>query len=354
MLQLLAMGGRARMTAPNSLQHLGRYLSVGIFLVLVLLASGASNLLTPVMMEGPSSPVRVIIPSGSTGGQIAKILADQDLIKSEFIFGLLIRWQGVAGELKAGEYRFTPTMSPREIIKELLRGNIVDNYVRVTIPEGYTLLQMAALLAQKGFDEEKFLSLVQSGDFAYEFIPDLPGEADYRLEGYLFPDTYHFSPGEGEEAVINRMLQRFEEKTVPKIKERAGELGMSLHELITLASIIEREALLAEEKPVISGVFHKRLQRGMKLQSCATVQYVLGEPKVHLSTADTQIPSPYNTYLHTGLPPGPIGAPGEDSLLAAANPEENSYLYFCARDDGSHTFSITLAEHNQAKRQNRK
>ncbi len=347
------MGGRVRMTAPNPLQHLWRYAIVGIFLVLVLLVGGASNLLAPVMIEGPTPPVRITIPPGSTGGEIAGILADKDLIKSEFLFGLLIRWQGVAGELQAGEYEFTPTMSPREIIKELLRGNTVEDYIRVTIPEGYTILQMADLFTQKGFDGEKFLTWVQNGDFAYEFIPNLQEGADYRLEGYLFPDTYYFSPAEGEEGIIKRMLQRFEEITIPRIREQAGKLNMSLHELVTLASIIEREALLEEEKPVISGVFHKRLQKGMKLQSCATIQYILGEPKVHLSTADTRIPSPYNTYLHAGLPPGPIGAPGEDSLLAAADPEENKYLYFCAKENGSHTFSITLAEHNRAKGQNR-
>ncbi|NLJ33720.1 MAG: endolytic transglycosylase MltG [Firmicutes bacterium] len=342
------------MAAPHPLQHLRRYVIVGLLLALILTLGGAKELIEPVMVEGTAAPVRVTIASGSTGGDIAQLLAAEGLIKSEFFFNLLIRWQGVAGELQAGEYELCPTMSPREIIRQLLEGNIVQDQVPVTIPEGYTVLQMAKLLDQKGFDGERFLTLVQNGNFAYEFLPDLEEGADYRLEGYLFPDTYYFSPTEGEEAIINRMLQRFEEITIPEIQERAEELGMSLHQLVTLASIIEREALLAEEKPVISGVFHKRLQKGMKLQSCATIQYILGEAKANLSTADTQIPSPYNTYIHVGLPPGPIGAPGEDSLLSAANPEENKYFYFCAKDDGSHAFSSTLSEHNQAKRQYRK
>ena len=169
-------------------------------------------------------------------------------------------------------------------------------------------------------------------------------------KGICSPTPTTLPPRRGEEAVIDRMLQRFADVINPEIRERARELGMSLHELITLASIVEREARLPEERPIIAGVFHRRLQLGWKLESCATIQYILGEPKERLLTEDTRIPSPYNTYLHTGLPPGPIAAPGEAAIRATAYPEDTEYLFFCADKDGSHIFSRTLEEHNQAKK----
>ncbi|MGI6142504.1 MAG: endolytic transglycosylase MltG [bacterium] len=343
------------MAAFSPIQLAKRYLLhivMGIFAALVLLIIGINNLLAPVTVGSTGTPVRVVIPGGATGGAIAQILADEGLIKNELLFRVLVRWEGAEEKLQAGEYELSPAMAPREIIHRLVQGDTVKDYVRVTIPEGYTVLQIADLLAQEGVVEKaRFLDLVQEGVFAFDFISDIPDTVDYRLDGYLFPDTYYFSPELGEEAVINLMLQRFAEVVTPEIRERAQELGMSLHDLITLASIVEREARLPEERPVIAGVFHKRLQLGRKLESCATIQYILGEPKERLLTEDTRIPSPYNTYLHAGLPPGPIAASGEDSIRAAAYPEDTEYLYFCATGDGSHIFSRTLAEHNQAKKQ---
>ncbi|HHY37133.1 MAG TPA: endolytic transglycosylase MltG [Firmicutes bacterium] len=342
------------MAASSTIQQARRYLVhmvIGIIAALLLLIIGINNLLAPVTLDNTGAPVRVVIPRGATGENIARILAEEGLIKNELLFRLLVRWNGAEAKLQAGEYELSPAMAPGEIIDRLVQGDTVDEYVRVTIPEGYTVLQVADLLAEKGLvDRERFLNLVQEGAFAFDFLAEIPDTVQYRLEGYLFPDTYYFAPEAGEETVINRMLQRFAEVVTPEFRERARELGMSLHELITLASIVEREARLPEERPIIAGVFHNRLQLGRKLESCATIQYILGEPKERLLTEDTRIPSPYNTYLHAGLPPGPIAAPGEASIRAAAYPEETEYLYFLADNDGSHIFSRTLEEHNQAKK----
>ena len=342
------------MAASSTVQLARRYLVhivIGITAALLLLTIGINNLLAPVAGDGTGNPVRVVIPSGATGGTIARILAEEGLIKNELFFRYLVRWEGAEAKLKAGEYELSPAMAPKEIIDRLVQGDIVQDYVRVTIPEGYTVPQIADLLAEKGLiDRGRFLQLVQEGAFDFDFIGEIPDGVDYRLEGYLFPDTYYFTPEAGEEAVIDRMLQRFADVINPEIRERARELGMSLHELITLASIVEREARLPEERPIIAGVFHRRLQLGWKLESCATIQYILGEPKERLLTEDTRIPSPYNTYLHTGLPPGPIAAPGEAAIRATAYPEDTEYLFFCADKDGSHIFSRTLEEHNQAKK----
>lgn len=327
------------------------YFFSGLIIAAVLLIIGVNNFLRPMISATTAEvkPLRVTIPQGTSGAEIAKILADKNLIRNESFFRLLIRWEGAGKNLKAGEYELSPTLNPRQLIKLLTSGDVYENYVRVTIPEGYTIRQITHLLDKEGIIErERFLELIEKGDFPFHYISDIPQEVNYRLEGYLFPDTYYFSREASEEEIIRRMLERFNDITEGEIKEQAQKLGLSLHEIVTLASLIEREALLAEERELIAGVFYNRLEKGMLLGSCATVQYILGEPKANLTTKDTQIPSIYNTYLHAGLPPGPIASPGKDSLLAAVRPRETDFLYFRARDDGSHVFSRTLAEHNRA------
>lgn len=339
---------------PKPLRQTGlyiRYILLGIVISVGLLLIGVNNLLAPMAPANfEAIPVRVTIPAGSSGAQIAKILADKGLIKSELLFRLLVRKEGVAQDLKAGEYQLSPTLTPLELINKLTTGDVISDYVRVTIPEGYTVKQITDLLEAEGLiQRERFLQLVQEGDFPFSFIDKIPADVDYRLEGYLFPDTYHIDLEMDEKAIIQLMLQRFDQViSETRINELASQLDMTLHEAVTLASIVEKEAKLPEERAVIAGVFHNRLEKGMMLGSCATIQYILGEPKARLLTSDTQIPSPYNTYLHTGLPPGPIAMPGKDSLLAAVKPAETEYYYFRARDDGSHYFTKTLAEHNRA------
>jgi UPF0755 protein len=221
---------------------------------------------------------------------------------------------------------------------------------RFTIPEGYTLKQIAKVFAEKGISgEEEFWRCIREGEFAFSFLEGLPAD-EHRLEGYLFPDTYEIELDETLETVINRMLRRYEEKWA-SLPSRSAAL--SDREILILASIVQIEVKLDAERPIAAGVFINRLDIHMLLQSCSTVQYYFEEPKYPLLTADTEIDFPYNTYIYAGLPPGPVCSPGFASLAAAMDPSETEYLYFVARDDGSggHYFSKTLSEHNQAAAQ---
>ncbi len=218
---------------------------------------------------------------------------------------------------------------------------------KFTIPEGYELKQIVdKLSAENLIDREKFMHLVEYGKFHHEFIKDLPIRKN-RLEGYLFPDTYEIYTDTSEEDIIKKMLDRFEQKFESKYYKKSKQLNMTIDQVITLASIIEREAMLDEERYLISSVFHNRLKSNEYpfLQSCATVQYILGERKPILSIQDTKIDSPYNTYKFSGLPPGPIASPGEKAIEAALYPEETEYMFFSANNDGSHTFSKTYEQH---------
>jgi len=207
----------------------------------------------------------------------------------------------------------------------------------------------------KLINKNKFAKIANETKFEFEFLNNVPNTLHLKLEGYLFPDTYNFDLASGEEGILKIMLSNFNRKFKPEYYTRAKKLGMTVHQVITLASIIEREAKLAEERSIISGVFHNRLKKKMKLESCATIQYILfmekGIIKETLTEEDLKIDNIYNTYKYSGLPPGPICNPGEDSIKAALYPDdENEYLYFVAKGDGSHVFSKTLKEHNEAKK----
>ncbi|HZW83129.1 MAG TPA: endolytic transglycosylase MltG, partial [Candidatus Deferrimicrobium sp.] len=217
--------------------------------------------------------------------------------------------------------------------------------VRVTIPEGFTTKQIVDLLVQeKLIDKEKFMSLVKSKDFGFSFLQGLP-QSEARLEGFLFPDTYEIAPGTSEEEIISLMLKRFEQELTPEVKAAISQKALTVQNFVTLASLIEREAREPEDRPVISQVFQKRLRIGMPLQSCASIQFILGTAKPVLSLKDLEVKSPYNTYKNTGLPPGPIANPGRAALLAAAFPASTDYLYFVAKSDGYHAFAKSYEEH---------
>jgi UPF0755 protein len=300
-----------------------------------------------------SEKIFVEIPPGSSSSKIAGILKENKLIKSKIIFQFLSKKAGADGKMKAGNYSLSPAMSTEDIINILIKGDTINNSVKITIPEGFELDQIIARLEKHGLiDKGKFIQIANYQDFDYPFLKDVP-KGENRLEGYLFPDTYLIPQNAKEEDIIIKMLDRFQEIFKEEYYERAKELNMSVHEIVVLASIIEREAKLDEERPVISSVFHNRIQKGMPLQSCATVQYILGERKAVLSTKDTQIDSPYNTYKYSGLPPNPIASPGESSIRAALYPEETDYLYFVANKEGNHIFSRTFQEHLHAKNANR-
>ena len=229
-------------------------------------------------------------------------------------------------------------------------------YLKVIIPEGYTFNQIADKLEKASLiSKDKFASVASKEKFDYKFLKDIPNR-EKKLEGYLFPDTYIFDVKAGEKAIIDRMLARFDEIFKPEYYDKAKALGLSVDDVIILASLIEREAKEYEERRLISGVFYNRLKSKdpahKKLQSCATIQYILlnrtGEVKPKLTEADTKIEDPYNTYLHEGLPPGPICCPGKESIEAALEPEATDYYYFVSKGDGTHEFSKTLSQHQAA------
>jgi UPF0755 protein len=221
--------------------------------------------------------------------------------------------------------------------------------MRFTIPEGFELRQIADRLEADGLvNKDKFYAAVKESDLDYAFLKGIPNREN-KLEGYLFPDTYEVFKNATEQDIINKMLGRFDQVFTEEYRQRARELNMSLDQVITLASIIEREAKLDKERKIISAVFHNRLNKKMKLESCATVQYLLKEQKSVLTYKDLEVDSPYNTYIYAGLPKGPIASPGVESIEAALYPDKVDFLFFFATKDGSHIFSKTYQEHLNAQ-----
>lgn len=288
-----------------------------------------------------------VLEEGMSASQIAKALEEMGIIRSAEVFRQLCRVEKADAKLKAGMYTLSPALSSREILEILLQGPEPD-IIKVTIPEGYTVAEIVSTLVQNGLGAEKELyqAMQSFGANDYSFLKDLP-TGKTRLEGFLFPDTYFFDRDSTPKEVINRFLERFEQEVTAEVQNRLQELDMSVYHWVIKASIVEREAVIQEERAIIAGVFDNRLKQGMALQSCATVQYILGEVKPVLSIEDTQIDSPYNTYKYPGLPPGPIANPGHASLNAALYPAETDYLFFVAKNDGSHAFAKTYNEHLQ-------
>jgi len=291
---------------------------------------------------GSKESVSVTIPTGMGTGGIADTLKEENLIGNADVFRLQSKLKGFDGKYKAGEYTLSPAMSMEEIMMKLIEGK--TNTVRFTIPEGYDIKRTTEKLASEGLiNPDVFSKEIESGQFDYKFLEGAPAGPN-RLEGFLFPDTYDIYTNANEHDIIDKMLYQFSKVFTDDYYARAKELNMSVNDIITLASIIEREARVPEDRPIIASVFYNRLKIGMPLQSCATVQYILGEQKPVLSISDTKIESPYNTYLNTGLPPGPIASPGADSIKAALYPADTDYLYFLAKGDGSHAFSSTYEQ----------
>jgi UPF0755 protein len=292
------------------------------------------------------------VSSGITANQLAIKMQEQGIIKNHFVFKLYAKINGGDVKIKSGRYYLSPSMTPEKILDKLVKGEIINNDVKVTIPEGSTLNMIATVLSEKGLaSEEDFYNSVKIERFEekYIFLKEFPPDAD--LEGFLFPDTYFLPPGKSAGFYIDVLLKRFEEVYFSKVDKtlKENKIDYTPYQIVTLASIIEAEAKLENERPIIAGVFYNRLNKGMPLQSCATIAFILDEHKEVLSFDDLEIDSPYNTYKYNGLPPGPIGAPGLSSILAAANPAKVDYLYFVAKGDGAHIFSKTYSEHLNAE-----
>ena len=295
---------------------------------------------------GDGKSVTVRVKPGMTTGDIAGILWDRGLIRDKNAFLVAAKRAGLDTSLQAGEYELSRNMDVRRMIEVMAKGETV--FSQFTVPEGYTVEQIAVLLEEKGMARrDRFLTLAR-GYAPFDREPSRP-DVKYRAEGFLFPDTYRISKGAGEEEILQTMAREFQRRFTPELREKADNIGLSAYEVVVLASLIEREAQVAKERPMVARVFLNRLQLGMPLQSCATIQYILGYPKEELTIADTQLPSPYNTYIHPGLPPGPVASPGAASIQAALNPAEGEWLYFVVDGKtGGHRFSRTLAEHEAA------
>ncbi|MEA4883445.1 MAG: endolytic transglycosylase MltG [Clostridia bacterium] len=321
------------------------------FILIAILAVGAAafvELQRPPSSGAVGARVQVAIPDGATASQIAAILQQNGLIRYREGFRIEACMLGKESLLKAGRYEFTVGQSVRSILEAVASGRVV--MTRITIPEGSTARQIAHIFAVSGLAQEaEAMALVNDPPKeireAYPFLPY--GES---LEGYLFPDTYEFADGVSPLRIIRAMLAQFQ-KTAGAAFDKASfhPSALSDRDALILASVVEKEAKAPEERSIIAQVFLNRLERGMPLQSCATVQYLLPVPKERLLNTDLEIDSPYNTYINKGLPPGPISNPGLASITAVLTPKPGDYLYFVAAGDGSHIFSRTYEEHLRAK-----
>ena len=312
---------------------------IGVFLI-VLYATFYSYVENPVDSEGRA--VEIEIARGTNFSVVVNLLEDAGLITHKKYFLLLAHVKGAPKNIRAGEYELNSSMSPGQIIDKLMEGR-VKGY-RVSIPEGFTVHQIAARLAARGIvDEERFLALSKDRELLASL--QINGAS---TEGYLFPDTYVFSRSVDESKVIKFMAGHFWRRITPGMKEKAKELGFTLDEIVTLASIVEKEGGKKDEKPLVAAVFHNRLKRRMRLQSDPTVIYDIEGFDGNLKKRHLETKTPYNTYQIRGLPPGPICNPGLDAIVAALYPAPVDYLYFVSKNNGSHHFSSNLKSHNKA------
>ena len=304
------------------------------------------ELLGPVSGNPKAPTVLVLIPPGKSARQIGEILARKHLIRSPLSFVFASRMDHLSGEMHAGRYLLSPAMPPRQMAALMALGETAGN--TVTIPEGFTVRQIARRLASAGLvNEAQFLTLATTQGKSFRVTGWTPPSAN--LEGYLFPDTYTVPKGATPREIIQQMLANFHARVVVPDGRLAARTPGGLAGTITLASLVEREAEVDSDRPLIAAVYRNRLALGMRLQCDATVQYALPVHKARLFYADLRVDSPYNTYTHAGLPPAPIACPGLPSINAALHPASVDYLYYVAGLDGKHhVFSRTLAEQNAA------
>ncbi len=293
------------------------------------------------------APTRVIVPRGATFKSATDSLARAGLVSWPKLFRAYARITSGNRYIKPGTYLLKKGTPWKDIIAALNGGKGLVS--TITIPEGFSLQQIVPLLAKTlKVPEDSVIAAVR--DTALLARLDIPTPT---LEGYLFPDTYAFPAGTSARLAVDEMVREFERKWQPSWNARLPELKINRHDLVTMAAIVEKEARLPEERPVIAAVYYNRLRDGQLLQADPTVQYALGRHVARVLYRDLEVDSPYNTYKHAGLPPGPIASPGAASLAAAANPASVPYKYFVAYPDGHHEFRTTLAEHDTAKQKAR-
>jgi UPF0755 protein len=324
----------------------------GIFLILLFLGVSTAVFLYLDLMKSadyPSNPERsitaiVVIKPGQQFKTIPEHLHRLGILKEPFKFGIYARIKHLDKRIKAGEYQLSSVMSPKKILHKFVSGKV--RQYKVTLPEGYSLNQIAVVIAGAGLaTKEAFMKAVYDSDRIHSF-----GINADSFEGYLFPDTYYFSKGIPIEKIISAMVNRFQSQFNVDWKQQAEKIGFSIHEIVTLASIIEKETGAPFERPVISSVFHNRLKKKMRLESDPTVIYGIEGFDGNITRKHLNTQTPYNTYRKRGLPPGPIANPGSAAIEAALYPDDTSFLFFVSKKDGTHKFSTTISEHNRAVR----
>ncbi|MDF9843846.1 MULTISPECIES: endolytic transglycosylase MltG [unclassified Paenibacillus] len=327
-----------------------------IVLVLVLAAGGGAwyvwNGMQPVHTAGP--PVTFTIEKGMGSSEIADLLEENGIIRNALFFKGYLKWVKEGSGFMAGTYTASPGDTYDNLIARLNAGDVVkEETVVFTIPEGYTAKQVAGKLAEAwGQKPEVFLEIIDSGaGLAAVDRLGIPagGGVLHRLEGYLFPETYELLKDSTPQDVVEALLEQLEKKlnSIPDWKNQLAERKMSLHELLTVASLVEREVVVDDERPLVAGVIYNRLNKGQNLEIDATVQYLLDKQKERLLYKDLEVESPYNTYRNAGLPPGPIASPGLASIQAALAPEASEYYFYVTKKDGTqgHLFGKTYEEH---------
>jgi UPF0755 protein len=291
--------------------------------------------------------VEVMIKKGMSVKEIAAELEEKNIVRSAFWFEMYVWYKKEGGYMQAGKYAVDRSLNISEIAQMFSGGQVVSNEVQATIPEGFTKAQIIARLIESGIASASQMGDEAAADYdvQYKFLATASEKAG--LEGFLFPDTYRFDKDVKKEEVVKKFLENFDRKLTPDLREEISRQGKTIFQIVTLASIIQQEAMNEAEMPQISGVFWNRLNKGMLLQSDATVNYITGKSMRQVTLEDIKIKSSYNTYLYAGLPPGPICNPGIGAIRAAIYPQASSYFYFLHPPGGPAVFSKTAEEHNR-------
>jgi UPF0755 protein len=320
-----------------------RWLQLAVSLFAILLVSASYLIFWASNTGALASELMVVVPRGSSFKAVLDSLESSGVLRVRWTLYIAGRALGLTKTMKVGKYLFPRGLSNVEILRDLAEGKS-RVLVALPVPEGWrmerTALQCGKIL---GIDAQRFIALCDRSDFRREMGIDAPS-----IEGFLMPDTYRFLWQVSEEEIIERMVGEFQKFYVDSLKKRQQEMHLTLNQVLTLASIVEGEAMLDQERPIIAGVYLNRLKKRMRLEADPTVIYSLPDGRRKITHADLRSDSPYNTYLNYGLPPGPINSPGRKSILATLYPEKHSYLYFVANGSGGHVFSRTYTEHRRA------
>lgn len=318
-------------------------IAVVLLLLVIVGAGGAAGAAwwfvnTPV--SSSTAEVIVDIPKGAGSHAIAEQLVEQGLVRNAVAFRYYVKFRKAGSALRAGEFRFRRDLTPSQVLETILKGDVVLH--KITVPEGLAAKDISTLVEASGLGSgAEFLRLTDDAVFARSL--GVPAD---RLEGYLYPDTYAFEKGAGARTIAATMVKHFQQVWTPEIAAKAKALGLDEHRAVTLASIVEKETGVPEERAIIAGVFYNRLTKGMKLESDPTIIYGMKEYRGNIHKADIHDPANvYNTYVIKGLPPGPIASPGGDALRAVAEPAKHDWIFFVANGEGRHVFAATLQEH---------